>query len=115
MGTLGNRIGVVAIDNSGNNPYGNGMWAATFDARTFAVSANSFEIYHMALTGPAGSSLQVWVDRLFYDATSSGDLNSWDPNKNLRMQGGQTLYFYWSLGSSPTPTVTVWLQDAAIL
>ena len=115
MSYLGWRMATGAVDNSGNSPYGIGNYTATFDPKVFAVAANQFEIYHMALVGPAGSSLQVWVDRVFYDATSSGDLNSWDPQQTLHMIGGQTLYLYWNTGTGTTPQVTIWMRETTPL
>ncbi len=107
---LGSRLAKGKIDNTGANPYGNGFWSVTFDPAILAMSTNLFEVYHMTVQGPAGSSLQVYVDTTFYDATSSGDLNSWDPNQVLIMRGGQSLYFYWNSSSTPQPVVTIWCQ-----
>lgn len=115
MGFLGWRSATGVVDNSGNNPYGTGKYTATIDPKVFAVAANTFEIYHMAITGPAGSQCQVFVDRTFYDITPRGDINSWDPNQTLHMIGGQTLYFYWNLGTGASPQVTVWLQETSPL
>ena len=110
---LGFRQATGRLSTDGQNPFGNGRWVATFDPKLFAVSTNAFEVFHIALTGPLGSQLQVWVDRTFYEITQHGDVNSWDPNHPLHMNGGQTLYFYWNLGTTPTPFVTVWLQEVS--
>lgn len=112
---LGSRQATGVIDNTGQNPYGNGFWCCTFDSKVFAASANAFEIYHIALKGPSGSKLEVWVDRTFYDTTPHGDVNSWDPNETLHLMGGQTLYFYWNSANAPAPMVTVWLRTSDIL
>lgn len=111
MGDLGHRDQTGKIDNSGYNPYGNGKWAVTFAPADFALGANYFEVYHIAIKGPAGSSMQMFSDRTFYDATSNGELNSWDPQHVLRMNGGQTLYMYYDSGAVPAPQVTIWLQQ----
>lgn len=118
-GYLGYRQVSAVITSNGQNPYGDGNWVATFDPKVFAASTNDFEIYHMALTGPAGSSIQVWIDRTFYDTTPHGDLNSWDPNEPLHLSGGNTLYLYWDSSNTPvtglTPLVTVWLRQTSVL
>jgi hypothetical protein len=111
---LGHRDAQGAIDNSGINPYGNGFYVATFDPKTLAVAANSFEVYHIALKGPAGSTVEVWVDQSFYETTPRGDINSWDPKQPLLMRGGQTLRFFWSMGGTPVPLVTVWLRQPLV-
>jgi len=111
---LGNRQAQGVISNDNTNPYGNGRWRVTFDPKIFAVATNSFEVYHIALTGPLGSQLQVWVDRTFYEITQHGDVNSWDPNEPLHMNGGSTLDFYWNLSTaSQRPLVTLWLRETS--
>lgn len=111
---LGFRQVTAVISSDGSNPYGDGYWCATFDPKVFAVAANEFEVYHIALKGPAGSKVEVWADRTFYDTTQHGDLNSWDPNEPLHMNGGSTLYFYWNSANTPTPFVTVWLRQSSL-
>ncbi len=114
MTFLGNRVATGTIDNTGANPYGPGFWRVKFDQRVLALSTNAFEVYHIALTGPAGSSLQMLIDRTFYDTTPRGDLNSYDPVNPLIMRGGQELNFYWNSSSLPAPSVTIWLRSANI-
>lgn len=111
QGDLGYRQASGVIDNSGQSPYGNGKWAVTFDPKTLAMSMNNFEVYHLALTGPLGSQVQVFTDRIFYDITDHGDLNSWDPNSPLRLNGGNTVYLYWNSAALPKPMVTIWLRQ----
>ena len=108
---LGFRTGNGVLDNSGNNPYGNGFWTVTFDPKIFAVSTGDFEVYHLALTGPTGSRVQVWIDRNFYDITNHGDVNSWDPNEAMHLMAGNTVYFYWNTAAAPAPVVTAWLRE----
>lgn len=119
MPTLGFRSATVAIDNSGLNPYGNGLWVGQIPPKTWAVGADKFEVYHMSLRGPAGSTLEVWIDSDFYDTTPRGDLNSWDPKQPLTMTGGQTLYFFWNSNAAPAnsaaPVVTVWIRTPSPL
>jgi len=116
MGDLGYRQATGTLSTDGQNPYGNGNWVVTFDPQILAVSTGSFEVYHMALKGPLGSSLQVFIDRTFYDITDHGDVNSWDPNETLHLVGGgQTLYLYWNSGLAPAPMVTIWIRESSLL
>jgi hypothetical protein len=94
------------------NPYGTGMWLVRFSPQDFAVSTGAFENYHMALTGPKGSLIQIWIDRNFYDITSHGDLNSWDPNEAMMLSGGNTVSLYWNTAAAPQPLVTMWIRQA---
>lgn len=110
---LGFRQATGTLISDGSNPYGNGFWVVTFDPKILAVGSNDFEIYHIALKGPTGSKIEVWVDRTFYDTTQHGDVNSWDPNETLHMNGGQTLYFYWNVSATPAPFVTIWMKTSS--
>jgi hypothetical protein len=109
--TLGFRTAVMAIDNTGRNPYGNGFWVGTIDPKTWSLGANQFEVYHIAVRGPSGSTLELWVDTMFYSTTVRGDLNEWDPKQTLHMTGGQTLYFFWNLAGATTPLANVWIRE----
>lgn len=116
MGDLGHRDATGTISNDGMNPYGNGNWVVTFDPKIIAVPTGGFEVYHLALKGPLGSSMQMYVDRTFYDITNHGDVNSWDPNNTLHLiGGGQTLYLYWNSAVLPVPAVTIYLRQSAAL
>lgn len=113
---LGFRQADGTLSTDGFNPYGNGNWQVVFDPKLFAVPTGTFEIYHIALTGPLGSVVQVWIDRRFYEISPHGDINSWDPNQAMHLiGGGQTVYFYWNSGIVPVPMVTVDLRETAIL
>lgn len=94
------------------NPYGVGLWSAVFDPKLLAFSANLVQCYHIALKGPGGSSLQMYIDNTFYDLTppGTGDVNSWDPQHPLILRGGQSLVFHWNTSATPTPFVSTWWQ-----
>lgn len=111
MTYLGSRASPPAVlDNNDINPYGNGLWVIQFTPEIFALGANAFEVYHMALLGPSGSEVDVYINRTFYDTTVRGDKNSWDANSPLYMIGGQTLNFFWNSAKTPAPKVTLWMQ-----
>ena len=116
MANLGFRQATGVLSTTGANPYGNGLWTVTFDPKVLAVPTGSFEVYHMALKGPVGSQVQVYVDQTFYDITNHGDINSWDPVNTLHLiGGGQTIYLYWNSSVAPAPTVTIWLRESSAL
>jgi hypothetical protein len=112
---LGSRIARTAIDNTGRNPYGNGLWVGTVDPVIWVYGTNPFEIYHISVRGPVGSTLEVWIDQTFYSATPRGDINEYDPTHPIQMNGGQTLYFFWNVGGATSPLVTVWAREPAVL
>lgn len=116
MADLGYRDASGTISNDGTNPYGDGFWVVTFDPKIISVATGGFEVYHLALKGPNGSSVQWYVDRTFYDITQHGDVNSWDPNSPLHLiGGGSTVYFYWNSNALPAPMVTMWLRQSPAL
>jgi len=112
---LGERTSVGEIDNSGDNPWGTGFWVVKFDPAKLSVATGEFEIYHLALTGPAGSRVQWWNDRTFFDITNHGDVNSWDPNEPCHIMGGNTIYLWWNSAALPRPSVTLWLRMPPVL
>jgi hypothetical protein len=111
---LGSRVATGRLDSTNINPYGNGLWRVVFDQRVLAIATNAIEVYHISLTGPAGSTLQMFIDRTFYDTTPRGDLNSYDPTNPLILRGGQELNFFWNSSATPVPSVTIWIRTASV-
>lgn len=93
-----------------------GKWTVTFDPHTLGISLPRFECYHIAIkNGPPGSTFTMYVGTNLWDSVAPGDVNSWDPNQTLKLQQGQTLFFYWNTGTGTAPDVTLWLQEASPL
>lgn len=111
---LGSRdaTGALSMATSVNlNPFGTGLWTAVFDPKLLAFSAGLVECYHIALKGPSGSSLQLYIDNTFYDTTPRGDINSYDPQHPLILRGGNSLVFHWNTSTTPAPFVTTWWRE----
>lgn len=108
--SLGKRTqtGQVAAD----NPYLAGGWAVTFKPETFGIRV-PFEIYHIAVKGPAYSGFQVFQDTTFYDIASRGDINSWDPSQPMQLDPATTLYFYFNSAAAPAPTISVFCRETS--
>ena len=106
---LGPAMATGALDKTGFNP---GNWTVVFDPPTIGISAATFECYHIVITGPAGSSFSIYIGPQFWDNVQRGDTNSWDPNQAMKLQSGQTVYFYWNTGAAPAPQVTMWFQES---
>ncbi len=105
---LGNRSKAGFADP--DNPLGAGNWTVTFTPQDVAWPG-AFDIYHMAVKGPASSQFQVYLDTVFYDYAVRGDINSWDPNQFMFVMSGQTIYFYWNVATGNAPTVTIFAQE----
>jgi hypothetical protein len=89
-----------------DNPLGRGFWTCAMTPAVLGWQVQS-EIYHMAVTGPPGSSFHIYLDTTFYDAVARGDLNSWDPAQPMAITPGQTVFFYWNTGAGPAPRASV--------
>lgn len=95
------------------NPFSPGGWAVQFTPEDIAVQESQFEIFHIAVQGPAdaGCNLQVWLDTIFYSATVRGDINDYDPNQPIPVRSGQTVSFYWDTTVNPAPIVSIFLRQ----
>jgi hypothetical protein len=109
---LGSRsaTGVTNLD----NPLGAGFWTVVFTPRDLAIGVN-YEVYHAAISGPANSNFQVWIDSTFYDYAVRGDINSWDPAQPMAVQPGNSLYYYWNTSATPVPKVTLFCREISAL
>jgi hypothetical protein len=93
-----------------SNPVKAGAWTVTFSPQVIDISV-AFEIYHIAVKGPAGSTFQIFLDTVFYDAVSHGDLNSWDPAQPMLFTPGRSMYFYYDVSVAPAPLVTIYCRE----
>lgn len=109
---LGPAFAIGTPDKTGFNA---GNWTVVFDPPTLNISAPNFECYHIIITGPIGSSFTIFIGPNQYDNVQRGDNNSWDPHQPMKLQQGQTVYFYWNTGAGAAPTVTMWFQEASAL
>lgn len=112
MANLGQRRANGAADNS--NPLGAGNWTVTFDQSVLGIQI-PFEVYHIAISGPSGSAMQVYLDTEFYSYTSRGDINEWDPSQPMHVRPGQTIYFYWNSSITPIPVVSLFCREPSLL
>lgn len=102
-------LGAAGTQNAGN-------WTATFGPQVLGVSLATFECFRIAVKGgPPGSSLTVYIGTSFWDSTTPGNDTAWDPNQTMKLQQGQTVYFYWNSATATVPTVTMWLQESSAL
>lgn len=107
---LGHRSQTGKTDQT--NPLGAGFWTVTFDPAYLSVRVQA-DVYHTAISGPSGSSFQVFLDNTFYDYVARGDINSWDPSQPMHIRPGQHLYFYWNTAALPAPTVSIFLRQTS--
>jgi hypothetical protein len=105
---LGNRPGVGSL--TADNEFNPDNWSVVFTPQDINVNLPEYEVYHMMINGPAGSSFTVWVDNYQWDNVQVGSINSWDPTQPLLANSGNTLYFRWNTGAGTAPTVTLFLR-----
>lgn len=78
-------------------------------------NVNTYEVYHMTLTGaPIFAAAQIVIRNKTY-STVTADLNGnneWDPQQAAIMNTGDELYFLWNIPASSLskPSVTIWLR-----
>jgi hypothetical protein len=111
MANLGSRQATGVHDLS--NPLGSGKWTVAFTPQVLNIFA-AFEVYHIAVTGPIGSTFRIYQDTTFYDAVARGDLNSWDPSQPMHVTPGRTLYFYYDSTITPAPQVTIYCREPSL-
>lgn len=109
---LGPAYALGAEDKTGRNA---GNYTVVFDPPTLAINSTTFECYHIVISGPPGSSFTIYIGSNFYDNVALGDQNSWDPSQTMKLQQGQTIYFFWNTGTGIAPQVTMWFQEASPL
>jgi hypothetical protein len=114
-GYLGFRSKEGAL--SAANPFSAGGWAVAFTPEDLAIQDRTFEVFHIAVQGPAQPScnLQVYLDTIFYSATVRGDVNDYDPNQPIPVRSGQTINFYWDTTATPAPIVSIFLQQSSLI
>jgi hypothetical protein len=104
---LGPRTATGAADPG--NPLGAGNWTVSFPPSVLTVQQPTFEVHHIALSGPGGY-FEVYRNEDFWDTSLLGSQNSWDPSQPLLLRPGDTLNFYWSVATGAAPKVTLWLR-----
>lgn len=92
------------------NPNFAGGFTVAFLPSDLVVSVAEYELYHISLTGPAGSSFQIYVNQVFYDNVLHGDVNSWNPPQPMILRPGDSVNFYWSTATAPPPLVSIFLR-----
>jgi hypothetical protein len=108
VGDLGNRQERGALDPT--NPYVAGAWTVAFTPRVLGYS-DDFEVYHIVVNGPSGSSFKIYIDTTFYDNVQVGDINSWDPSQPMYVTRGRTIFFYYNVTTTPAPSVTIFCRQ----
>ncbi len=111
---IGSRNATAKADTTGRNA---GNWTVTFSPDVLLAHVALFEIYHVAIDGPVGSSFKVFRENDQWDQVLQGWQNSWDPGQPMMVRDADTLYYFWAsaTSTSPTPTVTLWLRYDADL
>lgn len=78
----------------------------------FAQSNVDRVIQWIALVGPAGSTVSVFVDTVFMDVSPHGDFNRADYYAGIPLARGRTFRLVWSVGTgTPVPTASIGCTD----
>jgi hypothetical protein len=69
-------------------------------------------IQSIALTGPAGSTVSVYIENTFVDTTPRGDFNRADYYAGIPVPRGLRVRLVWSVGSgAPVPSASITATD----
>lgn len=84
----------------------NGVWEVDF-----GPYRTDRELKWIALIGPSISSVRVFLDTIFIDATPRGDINRADYPQGTPIPRGRMLRLVWSVGTGNAPTVSIGCTD----
>lgn len=80
-----------------------GNWEIDYQGQ----GGDAIVINRITITGPIGSTLNLYVDNTLIDATLRGDLNSNELLIPHILYSGQMLRLVWSLGNGNPSTATI--------
>jgi hypothetical protein len=99
-----------ALDSSGLNPYGSGFWVSRFDPQV--LPRVPFEIYRIALRGPSGIQMQLYVDTSFATGTLLGSLNQFTAGagEEIPVDSGSSIILFWNAATAPAPFASLYFR-----
>jgi hypothetical protein len=99
----------AAADTTGNNT---GNWTIVADQKALNFRIAQAEVYQISIDGPVGSSFTLYRNSRLWNKVLQGWQNYYDPQQPLIVRAGDTLFFYWNVAdtTTPTPTATIWLR-----
>lgn len=94
-----------------------GNWTAAFTSNDIGISLPRFECYRIVIKGgPPGSKFDIYIGNRLYDSVDPGDTNSWDPNNPMKLQAGDSIYFYWNTNTANfAPFIAMYFQEPEAL
>lgn len=112
---VGDAFGEGMIPKAGQQNAGN--WTVILGPADIAISLPEFDCYRIVIAGgPPGSTFQVYVNNKLYDSVAPGDVNSWDPNNPMKLSNGDTVSFFWNVGTANyQPTVWMYFEQPKVL
>lgn len=106
-GYLGQR-GASTVKLDAANKYVAGSWVATFLSQD--LYPEDFEVWHIALLGPAGG-FRVYIDDTYYSSDDRSDQNEYDPKNAMYVRAGQAISFHFKSASTPQPIVNIFARQ----
>jgi hypothetical protein len=120
---LGFRSKLGAADSTGINPYLPGTgWDVIFTPDSL-LQLTWYEVYHIALDGPVGSSAAVLLDNQPWDYVNQAWSNGWDPSQPMLVTAGMSVAFCWNVTATVgpynrttniQPVATLWLREPEV-
>ena len=111
---LGSQFVEATIALAGQQNAGN--WTAVFTPQVIGIQLPNFECYHIVVDGgPAGSKFTVTIGTRLYSSVTPGFDTEWDPSQTMKLESGDTVYFYWNSGTGTAPTVYMYFQESELI
>jgi hypothetical protein len=116
MTDLGSRQASGTLDSTGANPFGNGLWVVAFTPTIWARATGRLQVYGAVVSGVGGlgpaqpAKAAVYIETAQRGNVPRVDTNEYDPQNPYELDAGETLFFYYSVGTAPKPMITVWIR-----
>lgn len=109
---IGKRRVVAVADTTGNNV---GNWTVMFDPATMSMHWTMYEVYKIVVNVAQSAGIvpfTVFIGQGQYEAYQTSVVASWSDPQPMIVDGGETLYFYFTEPTSDgtPPNVTIWCQ-----
>jgi len=107
---VGPRTVIASIDNTGNNPTN---WTAVFDPAVMAIRWNVYEVYKIIVDIPDNVGFTHWVIYIGpyrYEGAAAAKILTWSDFQPMRVDSGESVYFYFDTSNGSPPTCTMWCQ-----
>jgi hypothetical protein len=93
-----------------------GNWICEFQASDIGISEPKFQVYHIVVDGgPIGGKFTYYHNNVKYGSVFPGWDTEWDPNNPMKLNSGDTVYFWWNTGVGDPAEVTLFFEKETVV